>query len=695
MISGGIKTAIRHVEALAESGLAAAFATPHGQPPNWLETAAPCIPLSQVTSQDILVLEEINTPMLQAYATQPNPKLVFCQNQYYVHRGLAGAADYRAFGVSMMIVPSRSTQDFCQRRFPDMPLVNVPCFVDTRIFKPPSLKKLQIAFVPNKRPLEAAAIQDLFRAQHPQYRHIPWVALQGMREDQVATVFAESALHLSLQRFESFGLTALEAMAAGCLPVGFTGGGGDEYATTRNGFWAPEDDCVACVDQLARAVQFVIQGGNAYQDMVRDVVATAQQYSRARFTHKLTAFWHDEVAKAGRAIRPAPPFADTAPTPDARIPLRWVGAQFSWASLSLVNRELGRHLMASGEVELEAQSPRNDDFDPLATPRYHDYMRGLQALKRPAAVCVRHEWPPNFVAPDEGAWVLIQPWEFGGLPADWIAPLREQIDEYWVPTHWIKDCAIQSGVPAHKIQVVPNGVDTDFYTPDGPRYPLKTDKRFKLLFVGGLLARKGIDVALNAYLKTFTAEDDVCLVVKGFGMTTHYKGAGEDLARQIRDRVAAYPSVPAIEFIEEELSADAIAALYRACDALVHPYRGEGFGLPIAEAMASAKAVLVTNYGACLDFCDDETAYLIPAQVVSLPNDHPETHSPAGRWWAEPDEAALGALMRRVYQDPTSAQAVGHRARARIVEAFGWERAGEIALQRIRALAAQTPVRLR
>ena len=38
-----------------------------------------------------------------------------------------------------------------------------------------------------------------------------------------------------------------------------------------------------------------------------------------------------------------------------------------------------------------------------------------------------------------------------------------------------------------------------------------------------------------------------------------------------------------------------MAALYAACDCLVHPYRGEGFGLPIAEAMACGLPVIVTG----------------------------------------------------------------------------------------------------
>ena len=117
---------------------------------------------------------------------------------------------------------------------------------------------------------------------------------------------------------------------------------------------------------------------------------------------------------------------------------------------------------------------------------------------------------------------MIQPWEFGGIPGDWIPPMRDVVDEVWVPSTWLRACYVESGVPAEKVFVVPNGVDTDFYTPDGLTFPLGTQKAFKFLFVGGTIRRKGIDTLIDVYSSTFTGQDDVCLVIKGFGSDTVY-----------------------------------------------------------------------------------------------------------------------------------------------------------------------------
>jgi glycosyltransferase involved in cell wall biosynthesis len=516
-------------------------------------------------------------------------------------------------------------------------------------------------------------IQDLFRAQAALHRQIPWVPIADMSEAQVASVLAESTIFLSIPAFSSIGLTTLEAMAAGCFSVGFAGQGREEYATSRNGFWAPEGDCMAVADQLARAVHHMRQGGEPFQDTALNVLETGRQYARARSAAPLGHFWREAL--------PA----------DDRIPVRWVGDQFNYFSLALVNRELCAQLAASGEVALETHTLHPPDFDPQAAPRYRALDTSRVTLTRPAAVHVRHAWPPDFTPPAEGAWVVVQPWEFGGLPDAWIGPLRDQVDELWCYTHWLKDCAVKSGVPPEKIRVVPCGVDAEFYRPDGPRYPLKTKKRFKFLFLGGMLPRKGADIAVNAFLRAFKPDDDVCLVVKAFGVNTHYRNA-KSLPQQIEALSRRYPEVPEIEYLDEDVTDEEIAALYRACDALVHPFRGEGFGLPIAEAMASGLPVLVTGYGPVLDFCDAESAYMIPC--VETPVETAQAAA-AGSWMVEPDQAALSALMRQVYEAPEAARAVGERGRSRIVQKFSWQQAGAAALQGIRRLASAPPLRFR
>ena len=186
-IAGGIKLAFWHVEALREAGMDAVIATPGAEPPRWFETVAPMMDVSQVMAgDDILVFPENHNGMLQAFAAWPNRKLVFCQNQFMVVRGLGGQGgcrDYAEFGVSGVLCEGHSVAEFCRMRFPSMPIAMVPVGVDPNLFFPHGKKKLQIAFAAHKRPMEAAFIWDLFCARNPAFASIPWVEIRGARRE--------------------------------------------------------------------------------------------------------------------------------------------------------------------------------------------------------------------------------------------------------------------------------------------------------------------------------------------------------------------------------------------------------------------------------------------------------------------------------------------------------------------------------
>jgi len=302
-IAGGIKLVFRHVEALQAASIDAVVATPGAEPPGWFQTTVPIVDVSQLTSgDDILVFPENHHAMLKGFAARPNRKLVFCQNQFMVVRGLGrpgGVRDYADFGISGILCEGSYVADFCRMRFPKLPIAIVPVGVDHALFCFQPNKKLQIAFAAQKRPLEATFIWDLFSAKNPEFASWPWVEIRGASERQVAAVLKESSVCLALCRFESFSMTILEAMASGCVTAGFTGFGARQFTTARNGFWAEEDDCIQCADLLSQAVRLVSTGGARYGDILEAARDTAAYYSCQRMAQCVVDFWQRYLVGEG------------------------------------------------------------------------------------------------------------------------------------------------------------------------------------------------------------------------------------------------------------------------------------------------------------------------------------------------------------------------------------------------------------
>jgi len=152
--------------------------------------------------------------------------------------------------------------------------------------------------------------------------------------------------------------------------------------------------------------------------------------------------------------------------------------------------------------------------------------------------------------------------------------------------HWSIDC--------DKVAVAPYGVSEVFFARSGSQ---QADHPTFVLYVGTFEARKGLDT-LHAAMRRVNAgrATPVELMLAG------RPGWGAD---GTVSRLRADPAVTLrIDPSDEEL-----AHLYRTATVLAYPSRAEGFGLPVAEAMASGCAVVSSDLSCVREFAGDAPLY--------------------------------------------------------------------------------------
>jgi tetratricopeptide (TPR) repeat protein len=206
----------------------------------------------------------------------------------------------------------------------------------------------------------------------------------------------------------------------------------------------------------------------------------------------------------------------------------------------------------------------------------------------------------------------------------------------------------------------------------GKRFKFNTDKKLKFLFVGGTIYRKGIDILLQAYVRTFNGLDNVSLIIKDMGGDSFY--AGQTAKNQI-DIIQKSENSPEIIYIDDYFTEEQMVELYKACDVFVCPYRGEGFSLPTLEAMASGLPVIVTKGGSTDDFVDESIGWLISADKKSIGREIGGLPLTGEAYLLEPNEDELVETMKSIYGDPSQIFSKGLLASLRARTEWTWKKA--------------------
>lgn len=265
------------------------------------------------------------------------------------------------------------------------------------------------------------------------------------------------------------------------------------------------------------------------------------------------------------------------------------------------------------------------------------------------------------------------------IPAEWVRQAN-LMDEVWCPSEFNRQTFQDSGV-IKPIHVVPLGVDPNYFNPQIRSSRISEHYTFLSIFEWG--ERKAPELLLRAFNEEFRATEPVVLICKVLNVDP-----GVDVHEQIR-KLELDPSGGRIHVsLNHVIPTYQLGMLYRAVDCFVVTPRGEGWGMPIIEAMACGTPVIATDWSAHCDFMNSENAYplaverLIPA-VAKCPYY-------TGFRWAQPSYPDLRRLLRHVYSNPGEAKARGAHAAQDVRNAWTWDHAADKIIERLDAIQTAT-----
>ena len=258
----------------------------------------------EATDKDVLVVPEFM--LAQAVEAYPNlPKVVFVQNSFSFERNWVTLIR-RGIDPASSLIWCIGISDTCIGALDIAGLTSVsrvPVSPNLSLFPFAEAKQRKIAYMPRKRPDEALLIDRALR-RRGLIGDYELVRIDGMTQAEVAQQLADCRFFISLMQREALGFPAMEAMAAGCVVIGYTGTGTEEYFDAETGIPCSEGDTASVVKAVEMAVADFEADPTPFEYMRRAATDRIRsRYSREIFEEQLRLSWSriHEAASAYRA----------------------------------------------------------------------------------------------------------------------------------------------------------------------------------------------------------------------------------------------------------------------------------------------------------------------------------------------------------------------------------------------------------
>ena len=326
--AGSVRKLYRHVDVLNGNGIDAMIVHQNsGFRCRWFENQTPVTYLEAVwppRATDILLIPESISAQIVP-VTRGVRKVILNQNAYQTFIGDTSGAQRavvprRDLDVLATLVVSEDSRRYLEYIFPGHPIHRIHNSVDPALFHYQAQKQRRIVFMPRKKKDDAVQVLNMLRMRGA-LEGFEVVAVSNQNERETAKILRESMLFMSLCTYEGSPMPPLEAMACGCLTVGYHGRGGAEYVNEFYAFPVEPEDVLGFAQTMEQVLGRIRENPVPLLEQGRQ----ASEFVLAKYTPELE---EEDILTAWRSIlgsehvqqwhgRNAPGFSQSAPARSA------------------------------------------------------------------------------------------------------------------------------------------------------------------------------------------------------------------------------------------------------------------------------------------------------------------------------------------------------------------------------------------
>lgn len=306
-----------------------------------------------------------------------------------------------------------------------------------------------------------------------------------------------------------------------------------------------------------------------------------------------------------------------------------------------------------------------------------------------------HLTPADHFKPIEGKInILLTMWEFDELPVSYIRNLP-QADMIITPSSYCRD--VFQKYTKKKVQVCWEGIEPEAY-PYRERQSPKGDGKFRILWLGAPNPRKGYHL-VQELIRAFQTQPKVEIYIKTTMRKTTWGYALKYLKKnwkkiayengkfigikrlmlkvptpKLYNSCVKYGENKNVIFDTRRLPYEEMKDLYYSSHLFIFPTLGEGWGLPLGEAMATGLPCVGSGFTGCADFFDDSVGYTLKHSVIT---DTLTNYDNLVVPIRVPDTKDFLQQIINVMSNYDEARKRAKRASERMHTKFTWENAGK------------------
>lgn len=278
---------------------------------------------------------------------------------------------------------------------------------------------------------------------------------------------------------------------------------------------------------------------------------------------------------------------------------------------------------------------------------------------------------PSALAKHRSKKIIYSPLDSFPFPPRF-AKVAKQFDKVIAYSAWQKSLMVQADPTFADVPIMYHGVETETFYPmdkDKAKKQLvkifrdysnskkakipRFDEKYIVFFVGTNQWRKDLPCLFKAFYDFNQIAADAFLLPLS-SMAPMTPSLGGWALYNLRDLTGVKNSVilqHANVFTPEQIN-----VMYNAADVLAYPTRGEGFGLPSFEAMATKTPVIATRFGPQFEIHSDDRGYFIDVM------DYEPGINGAWTYFAKPSHMSLVERLLHVYNNRDEAQQTADNA---------------------------------